>query len=96
MHYYAYEYAHAVLSPLRIGVNAMRSPERAVIAVTHYQRLLKFIVPDRVHVLANGLIVKSGGKELALELEEKGYGWLDNTAEAPALNSPKGSAECRI
>ena len=59
------------------GVNAMRSKERAIIAVTHYQRLLNYIVPDFVHVLLNGRIVKSGGKELALELEEKGYAWLE-------------------
>jgi Fe-S cluster assembly ATP-binding protein len=58
------------------GVNAMRSPERAIIVVTHYQRLLDYIIPDYVHVLAGGRVVKSGGKELALELEEKGYGWL--------------------
>lgn len=58
------------------GVNALRSPERAVVMVTHYQRLLDYIVPDYVHVLANGQIIKSGAKELALELEEKGYGWL--------------------
>lgn len=66
------------------GVNALRSPERAVIMVTHYQRLLDYIVPDYVHVLANGQIIKSGGKELALELEEKGYGWLgiEDTQEA--------------
>lgn len=63
------------------GVNALRSPDRAIIVVTHYQRLLDFIVPDRVHVLANGKIVKSGGKELALELEEKGYSWLEGGAE---------------
>jgi Fe-S cluster assembly ATP-binding protein len=56
------------------GVNAMRSPERAFIVVTHYQRLLNYIVPDYVHVLADGRIVRSGGRELALELEEKGYG----------------------
>ena len=62
------------------GVNSMRSPERSFIVVTHYQRLLDYIVPDFVHVLANGKIVKSGGKELALELEEKGYGWLENGA----------------
>lgn len=61
------------------GVNALRSPDRAVIMVTHYQRLLDYIVPDYVHVLANGKIIKSGGKELALELEEKGYGWLGLT-----------------
>lgn len=59
------------------GVNALRSPERSFIVVTHYQRLLDYIVPDYVHVLANGKIVKSGDKSLALELEEKGYGWLD-------------------
>jgi len=55
------------------GVNAMRSPERAILVVTHYQRLLNYIVPDRVHVLVDGRIVRSGGPELALELEEKGY-----------------------
>jgi Fe-S cluster assembly ATP-binding protein len=59
------------------GVNAMRSPERAAIVVTHYQRLLDYIVPDFVHVLSGGRIVKSGGKELALELEQKGYGWIE-------------------
>src|SRR2546421_6808839 len=59
------------------GVNAMRSPERAFIVVTHYQRLLTYIVPDFVHVLSGGRIVKSGGKELALELEAKGYGWIE-------------------
>ena len=62
------------------GVNALRTPERAVIVVTHYQRLLNYIVPDFVHVLSGGRIVKSGGKELALELEEKGYGWLEGEA----------------
>ncbi len=55
------------------GVNALRGPERSMLVITHYQRLLEYIVPDRVHVLAQGRIVKSGGKELALELEEKGY-----------------------
>ena len=60
------------------GVNAMRSPDRAILVVTHYQRLLNYIVPDYVHVLSAGRIVKSGGKELALELEEKGYGWLES------------------
>jgi Fe-S cluster assembly ATP-binding protein len=59
------------------GVNALRSPERSSIVVTHYQRLLNHIVPDRVHVLSEGRIVRSGGKELAFELEEKGYGWLE-------------------
>ena len=56
------------------GINALRSPDRGILIITHYQRLLDFVVPDKVHVLANGRIVKSGGKELALELEEKGYG----------------------
>jgi Fe-S cluster assembly ATP-binding protein len=58
------------------GVNALRSPERAMIVVTHYQRLLDYIEPDFVHVLAGGRIVRSGDKSLALELEEKGYGWI--------------------
>ncbi|MBL8999059.1 MAG: Fe-S cluster assembly ATPase SufC, partial [Gemmatimonadetes bacterium] len=62
------------------GVNALRSPERAFVVVTHYQRLLNYIVPDYVHILKEGRIVKSGGKELALELEDKGYGWLDELA----------------
>ena len=59
------------------GVNALRGPERAMIVITHYQRLLGYIVPDYVHVLSEGRIVKSGGKELALELEEKGYSWIE-------------------
>ena len=59
------------------GVNALRGPERAIIVVTHYQRLLNYIVPDFVHVLSDGRIVKSGGKELALELEDRGYAWLE-------------------
>ncbi|HET9099169.1 MAG TPA: Fe-S cluster assembly ATPase SufC [Acidobacteriaceae bacterium] len=62
------------------GVNAMRSPDRSIVLITHYQRLLDYIVPDYVHVLADGRIVKSGGPDLALELENKGYGWV-----APAL-----------
>jgi len=64
------------------GVNMLRSQERALIVVTHYQRLLEYIEPDRVHVLAGGRIVRSGGKELALELEERGYGWLLEEAAA--------------
>jgi len=59
------------------GVNALRSPERSMIVVTHYQRLLNYIVPDFVHVLTDGRIVRSGGRELALELEAKGYGWVE-------------------
>ena len=62
------------------GVTAMRTPERAILVVTHYQRLLNYIVPDFVHVLSDGRIVRSGGKELALELEEKGYGWVEGAA----------------
>ncbi|MGH8646754.1 MAG: Fe-S cluster assembly ATPase SufC [Gammaproteobacteria bacterium] len=64
------------------GVNLLRSAERAIILVTHYQRLLNYIVPDRVHVLSGGRIVKSGGRELALELEKRGYDWV--RAEAVA------------
>ena len=64
------------------GVNALRRPERATIVVTHYQRLLNYIVPDKVHVLVGGRIVKSGGKELALELEARGYEWLEEEAGA--------------
>ena len=64
------------------GVNKLRRPNNAIILVTHYQRLLNFIVPDMVHVLANGRIVKEGGKELALELEEKGYDWVKGAANA--------------
>jgi len=64
------------------GVNALRGPGRAMLVITHYQRLLDYIVPDAVHVLADGKIVRSGGKELALELEEKGYGWIEGGASA--------------
>jgi Fe-S cluster assembly ATP-binding protein len=69
------------------GVNALRGPERSMLVITHYQRLLDYIVPDRVHVISEGRIVHSGGKELALELEEKGYTWLEKAppgAEAAA------------
>jgi Fe-S cluster assembly ATP-binding protein len=59
------------------GVNQMRSPDRAMLVITHYQRLLDYIVPDQVHVLSKGRIVRSGDKALALELEEKGYGWIE-------------------
>ena len=64
------------------GVNALRAPDRSMMVVTHYQRLLDYIVPDFVHVLAGGRIVRSGGKELALELEKKGYGWVEELAAA--------------
>ena len=64
------------------GVNSLRSPERAMIVITHYQRLLNYIVPDFVHVLSGGKIVRSGGKELALDLEAKGYAWLEEPVSA--------------
>jgi Fe-S cluster assembly ATP-binding protein len=66
------------------GVNALRRADRGIIVVTHYQRLLNYIVPDFVHVLSEGRIARSGGKELALELEEKGYGWIEPAADAKA------------
>ncbi len=66
------------------GVNRLRDPERGMLVITHYQRLLEYIVPDRVHVLNEGRVVTSGGKELALELEERGYGWLEK--------EPRGAA----
>ncbi len=70
------------------GVNKLRSKDRAMIVVTHYQRLLNYIVPDYVHVLVGGRIVRSGGKELALELEERGYAWADSkVADTPAAVS---------
>src|SRR5207237_5637168 len=65
------------------GVNALRAKDRAILVITHYQRLLNYIVPDRVHVLFDGRIVKSGGKELALELEKKGYGWIEKEIDSP-------------
>jgi Fe-S cluster assembly ATP-binding protein len=64
------------------GVNKLKSPENATIVITHYQRLLDYIVPDFVHVLYDGRIVKTGTKELALELEEKGYDWIKNEVDA--------------
>jgi Fe-S cluster assembly ATP-binding protein len=66
------------------GVSGLRAPERAIVMVTHYQRLLNYIVPDRVHVLARGRIAKSGDKTLALDLERRGYGWIENEAGAGA------------
>ena len=64
------------------GVNSLRSEDRAFVVITHYQRLLEYIVPDFVHVMVDGQIVRSGGKELALELESKGYGWLEQAGAA--------------
>ncbi|MFT7412402.1 MAG: Fe-S cluster assembly ATP-binding protein [Paraglaciecola sp.] len=66
------------------GINQLRSPKRSFILITHYQRLLDYVQPDFVHVLADGKIIKSGGSELALELEEKGYGWLESGTEQSA------------
>jgi Fe-S cluster assembly ATP-binding protein len=63
------------------GVNSLRGPNLGVLLITHYQRLLDYIVPDYVHVLSGGRIVKSGGKELALELEQKGYSWIETGAQ---------------
>ena len=73
------------------GVNKLHSPDKAVILVTHYQRLLNYIVPDFVHVLSGGRIVKEGGKELALELEEKGYDWLKSANGKVAVSAPAAS-----
>ena len=77
------------------GVNAMRGPERAILLVTHYQRLLNYIVPDVVHVLTAGRIVRSGGRELALELEEKGYGWLEEGNAAGEAAASVGGISAR-
>lgn len=71
------------------GINAMRSPDRAMLLVTHYQRLLNYLTPDIVHVLAQGRIAKSGGPQLALELERRGYGWVDAQMAAQELSSFK-------
>ena len=70
------------------GVNALRDGKRSMLVITHYQRLLNYIVPDKVHVLSGGRIVKSGGKDLALELEKKGYGWIETGVDgAPAATA---------
>jgi Fe-S cluster assembly ATP-binding protein len=71
------------------GVNSMRAPERAIVLITHYQRLLDYVVPDCVHVLANGRIVKSGSRELALELERKGYGWIEDETMRPVASGAR-------
>ena len=75
------------------GVNRLRSPDRALIVITHYQRLLDYIVPDHVHVLSHGRIVRSGGRELALELEEKGYGWIGDAGQVHAAPPAAGGAQ---
>ena len=73
------------------GVNALRGADRSFLVITHYQRLLNYIVPDHVHVLVDGRIVRSGGKELALELEEKGYSWLEGMAPERPAAQPVGA-----
>ena len=73
------------------GVNSLRGKDRSFLVITHYQRLLNFIVPDFVHVLVDGRIVRSGGKELALELEEKGYSWLEGMAPERPVPQPVGA-----
>ena len=73
------------LKVVAAGVNRMRDAKRAFVVVTHYQRLLDYIIPDYVHVLSGGRIIKSGGKELALELEKKGYGWIEDSAAVPKV-----------
>jgi Fe-S cluster assembly ATP-binding protein len=67
------------------GVNSLRGPNLGVLLITHYQRMLNYIIPDFVHVMVQGRIVRNGGKDLALELEEKGYDWIRDHAEEPAL-----------
>ena len=79
--------------PISDGVNRLRSPDRALIVITHYQRLLDYIVPDHVHVLSHGRIVRSGGRELALELEEKGYGWIGDAGQVHAAPPAAGGAQ---
>jgi Fe-S cluster assembly ATP-binding protein len=74
------------------GVNGLRAPDRAFVLVTHYQRLLEYIVPDRVHVMAEGRLVASGGCELALELERKGYGWLGLAGQGAAAAAPRAAS----
>ena len=74
------------------GVNALRDADRSFLVITHYQRLLDYIVPDRVHVLAGGRIIKSGGKQLALELDDKGYGWIDGEGTAAVGSSANREA----
>jgi Fe-S cluster assembly ATP-binding protein len=76
------------------GVNALRSKDRAFVVITHYQRLLNYIVPDKVHVLVDGRIVRSGGKELALELEAKGYTWIEQ--EVRGLGSKAAGAPATV
>ena len=73
------------------GINALKSPETSILLITHYQRILNYVTPDRVHVLYRGRIVRSGGRELATELEEKGYDWITNAIDAEDGAAPKES-----
>ncbi len=73
------------------GVNALRSPDRAIVVITHYQRLLEYIVPDHVHVIAGGRIVLSGDRDLALKLEKKGYAWIDDQVKTGGLTAAQVS-----
>jgi Fe-S cluster assembly ATP-binding protein len=75
------------------GINTLRGPDRGILLITHYQRILNYVTPDHVHVLYRGRIVRSGGKELASQLEEKGYDWITNAidAEDAVLSGSKGS-----
>ena len=77
------------------GVNRLRSPDRGMIVITHYQRLLDYIVPDKVHVLAEGKLAASGGADLALKLEEEGYAWLEDGGIASLVNETAGQAEAQ-
>jgi Fe-S cluster assembly ATP-binding protein len=78
------------------GVNTLRSEAHSVLVITHYQRLLKYLVPDYVHVLANGRIVKSGGEELAEELEQKGYDWIDESSQLSAVSSQENEESSQL
>ena len=84
--------ALALLAAPMPAAAELSSPERAMIMVTHYQRLLDYVVPDFVHVLSNGRIIKSGGKELALELEQRGYGWLEDKTPVATAGTTSGAA----
>jgi Fe-S cluster assembly ATP-binding protein len=74
------------------GINALRSPETGILLITHYQRILNYVTPDHIHVLYRGKIVRSGGRELATELEEKGYDWITNAIDAEE-GVPSGATE---
>ena len=83
------------LKVVAAGVNSLRSPERACVLVTHYQRLLEYVVPDRVHVLVRGRIARSGDRSLALELERRGYDWVSERGGLSAMTAPSPPASSR-